>query len=102
MALVERLMHLDPVKERNMAVHTFFAAIFERLYGQLTTAQIQTYYAMTTEDLVDWNKLVLQFPSTNANKSYWIEHIHSVFLLAEQKAPLYGTPTEVRARLGIT
>ena len=101
MALVERLMHLDPDETRNVAVHTFFAAVDEILYGNLTQAQVQSYFNMTAEDLVDWNALAAQFPSQVANKVVYAEHIHAAFILAEDRVPLYSTPAEVRARLGI-
>lgn len=101
MALVERLMHLDPDESRNMAVHTFFAALTEMANGKLTSAQIQTYYNMTTEDLVDWNAVAALMPSQVANKALFVEHIHAAFILAEDRVPTYTTPAEVRARLGI-
>lgn len=101
MALVERLMHLDPDITRHIMVHQFFAAITEQLYGNLTAAQIQTYYAMTAEDLVDWDAIAAQFPTLIANKALYAEHLHSAFLLAETRVPTYSTPAEVRTRLGI-
>lgn len=103
MALVERLMHIDPVESRNMPVHEFFASITELLYGRLTASQIQTYYAMTAEDLVDWDALASQIPAANqtAARAMWAEHIHAAFILAETRVPAYSTPVEVRTRLGI-
>lgn len=101
MALIERLMHLDPIESRNMSVHTFFAAVDEILYGNLTQVQVQNYFNMTTEDLVDWNALAAQFPSQIANKVAYAEHIHAAFILAEVRATTYSTPAEVRTRLGI-
>ncbi len=101
MALVERLMHLDPDESRNMAVHTFFASLTEMVSGKITGAQIQTYYAMTAEDLVDWNAMASLMPVPIADKALFLEHIHAAFILAEDRAPLYSTPAEVRARLGI-
>lgn len=104
MALIERLMHdLGEPIDRHMSVHEFFASITELLYGKLTQTQIQNYYAMTAEDLVDWSALAAQIPAQNqtAARAMWAEHIHAAFILAEHAIPTYSTPTEVRARLGI-
>jgi len=106
MALVERLMHLDPDPARNMSVHTFFAAITEVQAGQLTAAQVQTYLAMTAADIAEWDAIAALMPTGStatamANKALWMSRVHAVFILAEQRAPLYSTPAEVRARLGI-
>lgn len=103
MALVERLMHVDPVESRNISVHEFFASITELIYSKLTAAQIQNYYAMDASDLVDWNALAAQIPAANqtAARALWAEHIHAAFILAERRVPTYSTPAEVRARLGI-
>jgi hypothetical protein len=101
MALVERLMHVDPDITRYIAVHEFFSSITEILYGNLTQVQVQNYYGMTAADLVDWNALAAQFPSTTANKALYCEHIHAAFILAESRVPTYSTPAEVRTRLGI-
>jgi len=102
MALIERLMHIDSDKTRHMSVHTFFAAIGEMMYGNLTATQVKNYYAMTAEDLVDWNALAAQVPAAGTvARALWLEHIHSVFILAEQRVPTFSTPAEVRTRLGI-
>jgi len=104
MALVERLMHepTEPI-DRFIRVHQFFAAITEMMAGQLTAAQVQTFYAMTAEDLADWNAIaaLIPPPSQTANRVMFLERIHAVFILAERRVPLYSTPTEVRARLGL-
>ena len=92
----------EPI-DRFIRVHQFFAAITEMMAGQLTAAQVQTFYAMTAEDLADWNAIaaLIPPPSQNANRVMFLERIHAVFILAERRVPLYSTPTEVRARLGL-
>ena len=104
MALVERLMHWDtePI-ERYIPVHDFFAAVSEIITGRLTSAQVQTFLAMTAADLVDWNAIVALLPPAAqvANRSIFAHGIHSIFLLAEGRYPQYTTPTEVRLKLGI-
>lgn len=103
MALVERLMHLDADSIRNIAVHEFFAGITELINGKLTTTQIQTHYAMTAEDIAEWNAIVALIPPANqtAARALFCEHLHAAFILAETRVPTYSTPAEVRARLGI-
>ncbi len=105
MALVERLMHdySSEPESRFIAVHQFFAAINEVMAGQLTAGQIQSFYAMTAADLVDWNAIlgIIPPPGQAAARSLFMHRVHSVFLLAEDRLPLYSTPAEVRARLGI-
>lgn len=103
MALVERLMHLEADETRNISVHEFFAAVGEMMYGNLTATQVKNHYAMTAEDLVDWDALAAQIPAPSqvGNRALFIEHIHSAFILAEHRAPTYSTPAEVRVRLGI-
>ena len=103
MALVERLMHIPADDPANMPVHQFFASLTEMLSGRLTAAQIQNYYAMTAEDLADWDAMAALIPAANqtAARAMWLEHVHAAFILAEGRVPTYSTPAEVRARLGI-
>jgi len=52
--------------------------------------------------LVDWNALAAQVPAAGTvARALWLEHIHSVFILAEQRVPTFSTPAEVRTRLVI-
>src|SRR4030065_274174 len=104
MALVERLMHWNTEPEnRYIPVHAFFAAITEVMAGRLTAAQVQTYLAMTAEDIVDWNAIVATMPvqAQAANRAPWGHKMHAVFLLAADRYPQYSTPEEVRTKLGI-
>jgi hypothetical protein len=105
MALVERLMH-DPGEPdaRWISVHQFFAGQLEVMQGFLTTAQVKSFYAMTAEDIVDYDKLVANCPPSNqtANRAIYIERVHAVFILAEQRVPGYDTPATVRSKLSIT
>ena len=104
MALVERLMKWDTeLDERHIPVHAFFAAITEVMAGRLTAAQVQSYLAMTPEDIADWNAIVATMPvqAQAANRALWATKMHAVFLLAEDRYPQYSTPAEVRTKLGI-
>lgn len=104
MALIERLMHEASEPEgRWISVHQFFAANSEVDWGALTIAQVKAFYAMTAADIVDYDALINQLPPANqtGNRARFINRIHAVFILAEQRVPNYSTPAEVRAKLGI-
>jgi hypothetical protein len=101
MALVERLMHLDPDPVRHIAVHEFAAACYECLLGPRTVVQIKTYYVMDAEDAAEFDALVAKVNGTNAAKLQAIFSFEQVFILAEQGVTFYQTPAEVRVRLGI-
>jgi hypothetical protein len=102
MALVERLMKDNSEPEsRWIAAHTFFAAASEVERGALTSNQIQSYLEMTAEDIADWNALVALVTGTAAARLAVIQRIHSVFILAQVRAPGYDTPSAVRGKLGI-
>lgn len=102
MALIERLMHdSSEVESRWLSVHSFFAAASEVERGALTSNQVQTYLAMTAPDIADWNALVALVTGAAAARLAVIQRIHSVFILAEVRAPGYDTPAAVRTKLGI-
>lgn len=104
MALVERLMHeTSEPTDRWISVHQFFAANSEVDWGALTTAQVKTHYAMTAADILDYDALITQLPPANqtGNRARFINRIHAVFILAEQRVPNYSTPAEVRTKLGL-
>ncbi len=102
MALVERLMHHDTEPEsRFIAVHSFFAAASEVERGALTALQVQSYLDMTAEDIVDWDAMVALVTGTAVQRLQVIQRFHSVFILAEVRAPGYETPAGVRSKLGI-
>lgn len=102
MALIERLMKDSSEPEsRWLPVHPFFAAASEVERGALSSAQVQSYLAMTAPDIADWNALVALVTGAAAVKLAMIQRIHAVFILAEVGAPGYVTPANVRSKLGI-
>lgn len=104
MALVERLMHdASESDSRWMSVHLFFAACLAIEQGIYTVAQVKSYYQMTAADEVDFDALIALMPGAGqpGPRALFIEKIHAAFILAENKTPLFSTPSEVRARLGI-
>jgi len=101
MALVERLMHTDPDVTRFIPVHTFFAAMSELSVGNITVAQVKTFWNTTAADDVDLDALIAAAPAGDAAKALYIQKLHAVFILAESTVPGYDTPAGVRTKLGI-
>lgn len=103
MALVERLMALETPR---IHVHTFFAAIHERVGGALTRQQVLDMFALDAAAIVDYDALAALAPSggsalAEAQRAHYINRVHAVFILAESRMPGYTTPAEVRAKFGI-
>lgn len=103
MALVERLMGLEAPK---IPVHTFFAAQGEVIAGRLTLAQVKTFLEMDAAAQTEYDALAATAPTGStstalANKALFVEKLHGIFILAEDRIPGYSTPAEVRAKLGI-
>ncbi len=104
MGLVERLMHLD-TEDRDLAVHSFFAAAVEIDAGFMTVAQLKNGLNTTAEDDADLDAMIANVTGSQSNRLAMIERIHAVFILAEdsESAPIpgYDTPANVRTKLGI-
>ena len=107
MGLVQRLMHLDEDEDRDLAVHSCFAAAVEINAGEMTVAQLKSGLNTTAEDDVELDALIATITGAGntANRLMAIERIHAVFILAEdsESAPVpgYDTPANVRTKLGI-
>jgi len=103
MALVERIMHEE---EPIITVHDFFAAQQEVIAGRLTVQNIKTFLAMDAAAEAEYDALIALAPVGTtalaiAQKSIYVNSLHSIFLLAEGRYPGYSTPAEVRLKLGI-
>lgn len=103
MPLVERLMGLE---EPKITVHAFFAAQSEVADGIRTVAQIKSALQMDVSTAAEYDALIALAPSGSTTAAQlarlrYINSMHSVFILAEGRYPLYSTPTEVRTRLGL-
>jgi hypothetical protein len=112
MALIERIMHWGNKKQdtepptfepsdRHIAVHQFFAAVFEVAEGPRTRQQIKDFYSMTAADEADFDALADQVSGATGARALVLEGYHAVFLLAAARVPNYTTPAEVRMRVGI-
>ena len=114
MSLVERLGGWnsdgsEPVQEPDqpkIPVHAFFAAAHELVMGRLTAAQIKSFLNLDTAASTEFDNLVALAPTgstalATAQKAQYVESIHSVFILAEDRIPGYNTPANVRTKLGL-
>ncbi len=105
MTFVERLMHLDPEPDRDLSVHSFFAAAVEINAGNMTRAQLKSGLNMTPADEVDFDAIADTVTGSQAARLMALERIHAVFILAEDSKsdpiPGYDTPANIRSKLGI-
>jgi len=108
-ALVERLMGLadDGVTPGpNISVHKFFAANHQRIEGKLTRDQVIAILGITGAEVTEYDALAALAPTGTtaidiARKAMYLDGVHSIFLLAEVRAPGYNTPALVRSKLGL-
>ena len=89
-----------------LPVHDFFAANHQRIDGVLTRQNVIDMFAMNAADIAEYDSIASLAPTganalATAQKSMFIEKIHSIFLLAEGQYSGYDTPAAVRAKLGI-
>lgn len=104
MALIERLMGEPFIAQGSglkIPVHTFAAACYEVAFGPRTVAQLKTYWNMDTADAAEFDAIVAKVTGTDAVKHRVVFQFEQVLILAEERAPFYETPAEVRSRLGL-
>ncbi len=104
-ALVERLMGLPGFGDK-IAVHMFFASNHQRIDGELTRQDVIDAFQMSAADIVEYDALAALAPTGTAalnvaQKAMFIEKIHAIFILAEDRFPGYTTAALVRAKLGL-
>ena len=102
--LIERLMGWPGFEK--IAVHTFFAVQHEFAESRMTRQDVIDYLQLTPSDISEYDQLTGKRPVgptalAMARKGMFTSTNHSVFLLAEVRAPGYSTPAEVRAKLGL-
>lgn len=102
--LIERLMGVQGFEK--ISVHQFFAINNERIAGKQTRQNVIDALGLTAADLTDYDALAAQAPGgstalAEAQKSLFLNTIHSVLILAEMGTAGYNTPALVRARLGL-
>lgn len=100
MSLTSRIMHEESVPNTDwISVHEFFAAMCELAGGALTKAQIETYYNMSSEDIAEFDALTALSPNSIAGRMMLVDRVHSIFILAEHRAPGYETVANVKAKI---
>jgi len=96
MSLIGALSGAEGV--RKLPVHQFWAALVELSLGELTEAQIKTYFEMTPEEQTDFDWLVGKYQASQT-KERFLELMHVLFMLAEQGTPGYTDEADITARI---
>lgn len=101
-ALVERIMG-EPGYQK-ISVHTFYALNNERIQGRQTRQNVIDALGLAGDDITEYDALAALAPTggtalAEAQKSLFLNSVHSIFILAEVSAPGYDTPALVRAKL---
>lgn len=103
-ALIERIMG-EPGAEK-IRVHVFYALNHQRIEGALTRQNVIDALGLTGADITEYDALAALAPTGTAalnvaQKAMFLESIHSIFILAEERVTGYSTPAQVRAKLGL-
>lgn len=103
-ALVERIMGMPGFAK--ISVHTFYAINNERIASRQTRQNVIDALGLTGDDITEYDALAALAPTgttalAEAQKAHFLGQVHSVFLLAEVRAPGYDTPAAVRSKLGL-
>mgnify|MGYP001614587856 FL=1 len=109
MALIERLTGADPDPTRKIRVHQFAAHAHEIVRARTTVAYVKTYWQMSAADITEFDALIAQFTGlTDLQKLFRVQDYERILELAEYSlnsryGPItgYGTPADVRAKLGL-
>jgi len=82
------------------AVHFLYSALAELAEGEITRAQMITYFELSAAEEVELDFLIAEYQSAaNNRKQEWLVTLHRILMLAEGKAPGYSTPADVQARI---
>lgn len=100
--LIERLTH-EPGFEK-IVVHTFWAVNNERIEQRFTRQNVIDVLGLAGQDITDYDQLANAAPNgtTQADRikqARFNNSVHSIFLLAEIRAPGYDTPANVLSKI---
>lgn len=86
--------------EGRIPVHAFVGLMAERARGRVTNADVIAMFGLSTEDQAELVTLVGRF--TTGGSRLTREELEDVLYVGSSKlASVYGTPSAVRARLGV-
>lgn len=94
MSLINRLTGV----EEKLPVHQFYAALAEYADGQITKANIVSYFGLSAGDEADLDWLIARYGDAT-DKQKFLEVTHRIFILAEGEAPGYTTEAALQARI---
>lgn len=102
--LIERLMGVQGFEK--ISVHQFFAINNERIAGRQTRQNVIDALSLTGNDITEYDALAALAPAgttalAEAQKSLFLNSVHSVLILAEMRTAGYDTPALVRTKLGL-
>lgn len=102
--LIERLMGVEGFQK--ISVHQFFAINNERIAGRQTRQNVIDALGLTVDDVTEYDALAALAPNgatalAEAQKSLFLNSVHSVLILAEMRTAGYDTPALVRTKLGL-
>lgn len=105
MALIERLMQIDPGEpggepyDRHMALNPFCEAIFSILGGYHTIAEVKAFYAMTPADEAEFDTLVTRVTAhpNDHHRDRAVHRIRSILTFMEAEITGYTTVSQIRA-----
>lgn len=81
-----------------LPVHQFWASLQEVSHGELTIAQVKSYFQLSQESSNDLDWLVGKYQAST-DKPEFLRIIHVIFMLAETSAPGYSNQTDLVARI---
>lgn len=102
MALIDRLAGIGTGETGGkLSVNAFHASLFEMAQGEVTRAQIVSYFGLDTAEEVELDWIIGKYNAqpNAAAKEKFIELIRVLFILAEEQAPGYTTNADIVARV---
>ena len=106
MGLVNRLAGIPepgqtPEEVRKLEVNTFHASMYELAAGQVTKAQIVSYFGLDAAEQSELDWIISQYnaqPNAAAREKY-VELLRVCFIMAEAQVPGYTTNAQLALRL---
>ncbi len=102
MPLIDRLAGIGPDPEQvdKLPVDTFYCCMLELAEGQVTKAQIVSYFSLDAGEETELDWIIAQYQAA-LDKPKYLEVLRTCFVLAESQIPLYDSNAEITARLTV-